>query len=191
MKFRSHLVVLVGLGLVSSAALADDVYRWTDASGAISYGQKPPADARSVRKVDVTGISVIPSGANSDSDQRLADSYAKSRAQRLEQEMAESHIAAEKARADLDRQTALLEAQRAQADAGCTTNSNCPDQGGFYYPLYGSSVRGAYPGGYGNGYGPGSSNGGSGQTSPVRPRPPLPATNTGVPYPGRSGSALN
>ena len=189
MSIRSHLLVSLALALASGVAMADDVYRWTDAHGAVSYGQKPPADAQMVRKVDTDNISVIPSASSSAADQKLSDAYTKSRAERLQQELAESHIAAEKARADLDRQTALLEAQRAQADAGCSAGSTCVDQGGLYYPVVAPYAgRGIYPGyggpgRYGSGY--------SGLPNPVRPRPPVPAINSPGMYPSRPGAVLN
>jgi hypothetical protein len=183
MAVRPHLILVFGLIAASSSALADEVYRWTDASGAVSYGQKPPADAKTVRRVDVNNLSVIPA-SNSEADQKLADAYARARSQRLEQEAAESHIAAEKARADLDRQTALLEAQRAQADSSC---AGCGDQSGFYYPIYGLSTRG-YPG-YGNsGYGRNSY--GSGQTGPARPRP-MTQPSVALPLQGQRAGTLN
>ena len=126
------------LGSVPLLAAADPVYRWSDASGAVSYGEKPPANAINVRQLDVSQGTVATS--TQAVDQKLVDSYNKSRLDRLEQETAEARLAAEKARGDAIRQQAALDAARAQALANCSTNpsADCGDNGGLYYPVVGA-----------------------------------------------------
>jgi hypothetical protein len=151
-----RVVVLAGVMLLGSAPLvaaADPVYRWSDASGAVSYGEKPPANAIKVRQLDVSQGTVASS--NQDADQKLVDGYNKSRLQRLEQDTAEARLEAEKAKADAIRQQAALDAARAQALAKCANNlsSGCGDNGGSYYPEvvgvrrdYGTPGYSGYPG---------------------------------------------
>lgn len=130
-------VLLAGVMLLGSAPLvsaADPVYRWNDASGAVSYGEKPPANAINVRQLDVSQGTVVTS--NQEADQKLVDGYNKSRLQRLEQDTAEARLEAEKAKADAIRQQAALDAARAQALANCANNlsAGCGDNGAAYYP---------------------------------------------------------
>ena len=174
--------LLFGVMLIGAAPLlaaADPVYRWTDASGAVSYGEKPPASAINVRLLDVNQGTVAAS--NQQADQKLADAYTKSRMERLEQETAEARLATERAKADAIRQQAALDAARAQALANCTSNwsSSCGDSYGPYYPVVG--VRRDYDGNGYPGY-PGSPAGSNG-TPPMRPgispnNLPIPARTT-------------
>ncbi len=165
------LMGVVLIGAVPGMAGADPVYRWNDSSGAVSYGEKPPANALNVRLLDVKQGTVVSS--NQDADQKLADAYTKSRMDRLQQETAEARLATERARADAIRQQAALDAARAQALANCSSNwsASCGDSDGPYYPVVGvrrdavGNGDPGYPGYRGN---PGFPAGGtSGQ--PARP----------------------
>jgi len=57
--FRS---ISAALAFVLAAPVQADVYRWVDGRGAISYGEKPPAGAKDVRRlsIDAGNVSVIP-----------------------------------------------------------------------------------------------------------------------------------
>lgn len=54
--------IAAALGFVLAAPLHADVYRWVDARGSVSYGQKPPAGAQNVRRLSMEAgnVSVIP-----------------------------------------------------------------------------------------------------------------------------------
>ena len=184
-----RVLLLAGVMLLGSAPLlaaAEPVYRWSDASGAVSYGEKPPANARNVRQLDVSQGTVTAS--TQEADQKLVDSYNKSRLDRLEQETAEARLASEKARADAIRQQTALDAARAQALANCSSNwtSACGDNGGLYYPVvdarrdYGDgNTYPGYPGYAGNPGYPGYP-----AASPLRPG----TSPNNLPVPARSST---
>jgi len=49
MKFYLPSVIL--MLFVTQAAFADTAYKWTDASGTVFYGSKPPSNAKGVQKI--------------------------------------------------------------------------------------------------------------------------------------------
>jgi len=57
---RTLLAALLAAGLAGIAAAQ---YRWVDANGKVSYGDKPPSDARDVRPI---GLKATPGSAGSD-----------------------------------------------------------------------------------------------------------------------------
>jgi hypothetical protein len=146
---NARLVLIAALIGLPLAAQADEVYRWTDAQGSVNYGSKPPADARSIKKVDVETPNVVSSDAAA--DQRLADEFAKSREARQKQQAADDRLAAQKARADASRAAALADQARAQAALDCSNQwgVSCGNNGD-YYPIVGARreppLNGALPG---------------------------------------------
>ena len=59
---RSFLAIMLGVSLVAGAAEAR-IYKWVDASGAVRYSDKPPAD-QSAQTMDVTNGPASPDSAD-------------------------------------------------------------------------------------------------------------------------------
>ena len=51
-RLRLPVVMIVLLFLTSAGLAQAQVYKWTDASGQVHYGQKKPDDATSVQTLD-------------------------------------------------------------------------------------------------------------------------------------------
>ena len=95
-------VLMLGLPTVASAEL----YKWIDETGAVTYGDTPPARAKSLRVLgkDAGTLSVVP-GIPPDEMERLRERERELRVRRLELEVEELRL----------REQALAQAQRDQA----------------------------------------------------------------------------
>lgn len=94
--------------LLAGTAQAQQVYKWTDASGQVHYGQKKPEDAAQVQALD---IAPPPSGQSS------ADSAAEiARLNALSDQMARERQATEQARQEQTLRNLELEKQQLQKE---------------------------------------------------------------------------
>jgi len=102
-------LLLASLSLLfSSVTQAQQVYKWTDASGQVHYGQKKPEDAGQVQALD---IAPPPSGQSS------ADSAAEiARLNALSDQMARERQATEQARQEQTIRNLELEKQQLQKE---------------------------------------------------------------------------
>jgi hypothetical protein len=128
----SWIVIGASLVIASTAALADPVYRWTDAQGVVSYGERPPEHATDVRQLQVSSAASFTSTAAE--DEKLADAYAKSRQERASQDAADAKAAAARAKAEAK---ALAAQHKNECYAG-TSSSDCSDVTITYYPVIGA-----------------------------------------------------
>jgi hypothetical protein len=88
---RLPFSIITFLLLIVAGATEAQVYKWTDASGQVHYGQKKPEDAASVQTLDITPPPPA-TPANADSAAEIA------RLNALSEQMAGERQAAEKAR---------------------------------------------------------------------------------------------
>lgn len=96
-RFFAPIVLLAVL--CSTTAVATDVYRWTDDSGLVHYGQRPPADGARRIDIDDARQQVPPASATDEQrrerQRRLLESYEYQREQKKQR--------AEEAAADKER----------------------------------------------------------------------------------------
>lgn len=89
---QRRLILLVLLGLTGSQLAVGQVYKWTDASGQVHYGQKKPDDAAQTQTLDIPSAPAASSTASADPSAEIA------RIKALTERMARERQAVEQAR---------------------------------------------------------------------------------------------
>ena len=89
---RLPFAVIILLLLIGSGAAKAQVYKWTDASGQVHYGQKKPDDAAQVQTLDIAPPPPAAPPTNADSAAEIA------RINALSEKMARERQAAEQTR---------------------------------------------------------------------------------------------
>jgi len=89
---RPPFVRIICLLLISAGATEAQVYKWTDPSGQVHYGQKKPGDAAQVQTLDIVPPSPASPATSADSAAEIA------RLNALSAQMARERQAAEQAR---------------------------------------------------------------------------------------------
>jgi hypothetical protein len=89
MDVRACLALSLTLLLTAQGALAQ-VYKWVDADGKVTYGDRPPAGARKVQPLDETNtrLSIVPGMSREEID-RERERGLRQRLQSAEQEIAD------------------------------------------------------------------------------------------------------
>jgi len=105
---RLPVAIIAMLFFISAGMARAQVYKWTDASGQVHYGQKKPDDATQVQTLDIAPSPPAASATNADSAAEVA------RLNALSEKMARERQAAEQARQeqairDLEQQNKALE----------------------------------------------------------------------------------
>ncbi len=107
MSLKQRLIWLAVAATLGGGAHAQQVYKWTDASGQVHYSQKKPEDAPGVQALDIAPAPP-PGPANAAAEDEIA------RINALSEQMARERRAAEQARQeqairDLEQQNKALE----------------------------------------------------------------------------------
>ncbi|MCB1824197.1 MAG: DUF4124 domain-containing protein [Candidatus Competibacteraceae bacterium] len=102
------LSTVILLALPTTVSAQQQVYKWTDASGRVHYGERKPENTEQVRTLDITP-SATPT-STTDGDSEIA------RINALSQQMASEREAAEKARQEQRLLNLQLENQRLKND---------------------------------------------------------------------------
>jgi hypothetical protein len=89
---RLPVAIIAMLFFISAGMARAQVYKWTDASGQVHYGQKKPDDATQVQTLDIAPSPPAASATNADSAAEVA------RLNALSEKMARERQAAEQAR---------------------------------------------------------------------------------------------
>lgn len=96
MRAAALLVALLAAAApVAAPAAAAETYRWVDARGVVNYGDKPPAGAQNVRRLDEDAgrVSTIPAVPREDLA-RQRERLLEARIERLERELDEQRARA-------------------------------------------------------------------------------------------------
>ena len=101
-----RMVLLVAVSLAGGAAIAADIYRWTDDNGVVHFGERPPPGGASrieLRQApSQNGADATTMEERRQRQQRLLDAYSHER-DRKRQQQAENDAAAARNQAQCDR----------------------------------------------------------------------------------------
>lgn len=114
--------LLLAAAIAAPLPVMAQLYKWVDADGVVNYGDLPPADAKNVRAVEQTSLSVAPSMSKEQMD-AMRERDEQRRQERLQREVEDARARA-MSRPPADAQPELL------ADDGYAYDYD-------YGPLYG------------------------------------------------------